>query len=83
MGFLRRDYGASGIYVMAQNGLLTHTQVLITAVVITLFIPCLAQSLIVIKEYGVRIAAVVFAAVTAYAVLFGGLLKFLLKFVNI
>lgn len=83
MGFLRRDYGASGIYVMAQNGLLTNTQVLITAVVITLFIPCLAQSLIVIKEYGVKIAAVVFAAVTAYAVLFGGLLKFLLKFVNI
>jgi len=83
MGFLRRDYGASGIYVMAQNGLLTNTQVLITAVVITLFIPCLAQSLIVIKEYGVKIAAVVFTAVTAYAVLFGGLLKFLLKFVNI
>lgn len=83
MGFLRRDYGASGIYVMAQNGLLTNTQVLITAVVITLFIPCLAQSLIVIKEYGVKIAAIVFAAVTAYAVLFGGLLKFLLKFVNI
>ena len=56
MGFLRRDYGASGIYVMAQNGILTNSQVLITAVVITLFIPCLAQSLVVVKEYGLKIA---------------------------
>lgn len=83
MGFLRRDYGASGIYVMAQQGLLTHTQVLVTAVVITLFIPCLAQSLVVIKEYGIKIATVVFIAITTYAVLFGGLLRFILKFVNI
>ena len=83
MGFLRRDYGASGIYVMAQNGLLTHAQVLITAVVITLFIPCLAQSLVVVKEYGLKTASVIFLAITTYAVLFGGLLRLLLKFVNI
>jgi ferrous iron transport protein B len=83
MGFLRRDYGASGIFIMAQHGLLTNAQVVITAVVITLFVPCIAQSLMVIKEYGLKMATLIFIAITTYAVLFGGVLRFVLKFVNI
>lgn len=83
MGFLRRDYAASGIYIMAQDGLLSNAQVVITAVVITLFVPCIAQSLIVIKEYGLKIATLIFLAITTYAILFGGFLRFVLKFVNI
>jgi len=77
MGFLRRDYGASGIYTLAQDGLLSGTQILVSAVVITLFVPCLAQSLMVIKEHGIKIATLVFVAITTYAVLFGGFLNFI------
>lgn len=79
MGFLRRDYGASGIYTLAQNGFLTGTQILVSAVVITLSVPCLAQSLMVIKEHGIKIATIVFIAITTYAVLFGGALNFIFK----
>jgi ferrous iron transport protein B len=44
MGFLRRDYGASGIYDLAQQGLLSPSQILVSSVVITLFVPCLAKA---------------------------------------
>jgi ferrous iron transport protein B len=77
MGFLRRDYGASGIYTLAQDGLLSGSQILVSAVVITLFVPCLAQSLMVIKEHGIKIASIVFVAITTYAILFGGALHFI------
>ncbi|MGE4385723.1 MAG: ferrous iron transport protein B [Endomicrobiaceae bacterium] len=79
MGFLRRDYGASGIYDLAQHGMLTSQQILISSVVITLFVPCLAQSLMVIKEHSIKIAALIFCAITAYAVLFGGVLRFIIS----
>jgi len=75
MGFLRRDYGASGIYDLAQQGLLSPSQILVSSVVITLFVPCLAQSLMVVKEHGIKAAALIFCAITAYAVLFGGILR--------
>ena len=78
MGFLRRDYGASGIYTLAQDGLLSGNQILVSAVVITLFVPCLAQSLMVIKEHGIKIASIIFVAITGYAVLFGGMLRFVI-----
>lgn len=79
MGFLRRDYGASGIYDLAQHGMLSTSQVLVSAVVITLFVPCLAQSLMVIKEHGTKIAALIFCAITAYAILFGGALRLIVS----
>ena len=79
MGFLRRDYGASGIYTLAQDGLLTGSQILVSSVVITLFVPCLAQSLMVIKEHGIKTASIIFVAITTYAVLFGGILNFIFK----
>jgi ferrous iron transport protein B len=64
---------------LAQDGLLNGGQILVSAVVITLFVPCLAQSLMVIKEHGIKIASVIFIAITTYAVLFGGMLRFLIS----
>lgn len=79
MGFLRRDYGASGIYTLAQDGLLTGNQILVSAVVITLSVPCLAQSLMVVKEHGIKFASTVFVVITTYAILFGGTLRFIIS----
>ncbi|MGZ4150440.1 MAG: ferrous iron transport protein B, partial [Actinomycetota bacterium] len=39
IGFLRRDYGAAGLFALARDGALTGTQILVSLVVITLFIP--------------------------------------------
>jgi ferrous iron transport protein B len=57
IGFLRRDYGAAGLFALALNGQMNSTQVLVSLIVITLFIPCIANVMIIIKEYGAKVAA--------------------------
>ncbi|MFN7018079.1 MAG: nucleoside recognition domain-containing protein [Fimbriimonadales bacterium] len=68
-GFFRRDYGAAGLYDLHERGLLTGNDMLITSVVLTLFVPCVAQFLITIKERGWKTALAMF--VIAMTVAFG------------
>ncbi len=77
MGFLRRDYGAAGLFDMAmqQGSTLTPTNILVSLVVITLFVPCIANYFIMIKERGVRVASVMIAFILPYAILVGGVLR--------
>ncbi|HYA31136.1 MAG TPA: ferrous iron transport protein B [Thermodesulfovibrionales bacterium] len=78
LGFLRRDYGAAGLFTMAEKGLLTHIQSLVSLVTITLFIPCLANFFMIIKEMGLRIAVFMALIVFPLAFLTGGLLNWIL-----
>ncbi|HSQ15123.1 MAG TPA: ferrous iron transport protein B, partial [Candidatus Binatia bacterium] len=43
IGFLRRDYGAAGLFAMAKGGMLSNLQVMVSLVTMTLFMPCLAN----------------------------------------
>jgi|Deesub1362A_J573_1020465.scaffolds.fasta_scaffold00050_42 ferrous iron transport protein B len=81
MGFLRRDYGAAGLYSMASEGLLTINQIIVGAVVITLFVPCIANLLVIIKERGGKTAAAIVLFVFTYAFLAGGVLTRLLTLI--
>jgi ferrous iron transport protein B len=78
MGFLRRDYGAAGIFDMARHGLLDENQVIVGLVTMTLFMPCVANLFMIIKERGLKTALVMMALITPFAVLVGGVLRFLL-----
>ena len=78
LGFFRRDYGAAGLYRLWQDGLLDGNQVVVSLVVMSLFIPCLATVIVTIKEIGIRMAAVIFFAVLSVSLLTGGLLHLLL-----
>jgi ferrous iron transport protein B len=71
IGFLRRDYGAAGLFDMARAGLLTHLQVVVSLVTITLFIPCLANLLVIIKEQGTKIAVGMALFIFPFAILIG------------
>lgn len=51
-GFFRRDYGAAGLYDIKKEGLFTGNQLVIACVTLTLFLPCIAQFLMNIKERG-------------------------------
>jgi ferrous iron transport protein B len=73
IGFLRRDYGAAGLFAMARAGQMTGNQILVSLVVITLFIPCIATLLMIVKEHGKRTAFAVAAFVFPFALLAGGL----------
>jgi ferrous iron transport protein B len=68
---------------MAEKGLLTHIQSLVSLVTITLFIPCLANFFMIIKEMGMKIA--IFMAVIVFPVAFlsGGLLNWILTTFNV
>ncbi len=51
-GFFRRDYGAAGLFDLQQAGLLNGAQLAVAAITLTLFLPCVAQFLILKKERG-------------------------------
>jgi ferrous iron transport protein B len=55
-GFFRRDYGAAGLYDLQTKGLLNPRQLTVAAVTLTLFIPCVAQFLIMKKERGLKVS---------------------------
>lgn len=78
MGFLRRDFGASGLFVMGSEGLLSPIQATVAMVTITLFIPCAASVFMIAKERGRRVALGMVALVIPLAFLVGGLLYRLL-----
>jgi ferrous iron transport protein B len=71
MGFLRRDYGAAGLFHLAQSGQLTGVQAVVALTVMTLFVPCVANFLMIVKERGLRVACVLLAVITPIAVLTG------------
>ncbi|MBP7088067.1 MAG: ferrous iron transport protein B [Candidatus Omnitrophica bacterium] len=55
-GFFRRDYGAAGLYDLDRQGILSFREILVASVVLTLFLPCIAQFLMNIKERGIKVA---------------------------
>ncbi len=74
-GFFRRDFGAAGLYDLQTAGVLSVTQLTVAAVTLTLFVPCVAQFLVMFKERGFRIAIAIFAFVTTFAFSAGWLLN--------
>jgi len=67
-GFFRRDYGAAGLYDLHRQGLLTGNQIAVAAITLTLFLPCVAQFLMMKKEHGWRVTLAISAFVLAVAV---------------
>jgi ferrous iron transport protein B len=83
LGFLRRDYGAAGLYTLAKNGALDPIQIVVSLVTITLFVPCIANFFIIIKEQGLKVALAMVAFIFPTAFLIGGLLNFILHWAGI
>ena len=77
-GFFRRDYGAAGLYDLQSKGLMTPRQLVVAAVTLTLFIPCIAQFLIMKKERGTPVAVAIGLFVSCLAYGSGWLLNELL-----
>jgi len=82
VGFLRRDFGATGLFVMQSEGLLSPIQIVVAMVTITLFVPCLASVLMIAKEHSWRIAVAMVLLIMPLAFIIGGLLYRLLFFVG-
>jgi ferrous iron transport protein B len=83
VGFLRRDYGAAGLYALQKSGQIDGIGVVVGVVTLTLFIPCIANFFIVIKELGVRSALAMAAFIFPFAFLVGGLVNLALRSLNV
>jgi ferrous iron transport protein B len=70
-GFFRRDYGAAGLYDLQQQGILKSQQLVVAAITLTLFIPCLAQLQFMLKERGAKTACAIAVFVFTFAFLIG------------
>lgn len=82
VGFLRRDFGATGLFVMESRGLLSPVQVVVAMVTITLFIPCIASVMMIAKEHSWGKAAGMLILIMPIAFLVGGILNLILRFLG-
>jgi ferrous iron transport protein B len=83
IGFLRRDYGAAGLFQLQQQGMLNTEQVVVSLVTITLFIPCIANLFMIVKERGMKTAIAIMAFIFPFAILVGGILHKLLTWFKV
>jgi ferrous iron transport protein B len=83
LGFLRRDYGAAGLFIMARAGELDPVQIVVSLVTITLFVPCLANFFMIIKERGLWQALAMAGFIFPFAFLIGGGLNYLLHLLGV
>jgi ferrous iron transport protein B len=83
MGFLRRDYGAAGLFRLSQDGALTGVQAVVALTVMTLFVPCVANLLMIIKERGARVGLAILGVVTVIAIGTGAALNGVLRFLHV
>ena len=79
MGFLRRDFGATGLFALSHS--LTPIQAVVGMITITLFIPCFASLMMMVKEQGTRVAVKMVAMIVPFAFFIGGLFNLILRLV--
>jgi len=72
VGFLRRDFGAAGFFALQRSGQLDGIQTVVSLVTITLFVPCIAQYFMMVKERGWKTANAMTVFVCGVALLVGG-----------
>jgi ferrous iron transport protein B len=77
-GFFRRDFGAAGLYDMQSSGALTGIPLVVSAVTLTLFVPCIAQFSVMLKERGAKTALAIAGFIFPFAFFVGYILNLLL-----
>jgi len=79
IGFLRRDYGAAGLFMLAKEGLLDPVQIVVSLTVMTLFVPCIANFFMMVKERGMKTALYMVFFIFPFAFGVGGVMNWVLR----
>ena len=74
MGIIRRDFGAAGLTAIA----LTPAQVTISLITLTLFVPCIAAMMIMVKERNIKEAVYIWFGSWITAFVTGGIVNLLI-----
>lgn len=83
LGFFRRDYGTAGLYDLCQLGALSGQQLLIASIVLTLFVPCIAQMTVMSKERGVAASLIMVILIMTVSIASGAFFNWLLYFIPV
>ncbi|MDH4028306.1 MAG: hypothetical protein OEU95_05710, partial [Nitrospirota bacterium] len=75
----RRELGAVYFKDMVDAGQIDYYQTITGLVVITLFIPCISNTMVMIREFGARWAISMNLLIIAIAIAVGGLVNFLIR----
>ncbi|MGE5402420.1 MAG: FeoB small GTPase domain-containing protein [Ignavibacteriales bacterium] len=70
MGMVRRDFGAAGLFDLA----LSPMQITVAITTITLFVPCIASFVVMLKERGWKQGLIVWSGTWVFAFLIGGII---------
>jgi len=85
IGFMRRDFGA--VYILdaatGADAVLSPHQILVAMVTITLFMPCIANFLMIAREHGMKIALSMAAFIFPFAFFVGGVINHVGQWLNI
>ncbi len=82
-GFFRRDYGAAGLYDLKKIGLLSGNQLVVSCITLTLFLPCIAQLLMNIKERGMRAGIAMSIFILCFSFTVGYVVNLILSLLNL
>ena len=82
-GFFRRDYGAAGLYDLKKLGLLSGNQLVVACITLTLFLPCIAQLIMNVKERGIRLGIAMSVFILFFSFSVGYLVNLALVLLNI
>lgn len=81
-GFFRRDYGAAGLYDLKKEGLLSGNQLVVACITLTLFLPCIAQLLMNVKERGIRMGIAMSIFILLFSFSIGYAVNVILNFLH-
>jgi len=86
LGFLRRDYAAAGLFVhyepFMKAGTMTRemqVQVVVALVTVTLFMPCIANFFMILKERGARAGIAIAGFILPFSIGVGSLVNVLMR----
>ena len=83
MGFIRGEAGVALLKKMVDTGTMDHIQLVVAMVVTILFIPCVTNFMLIIKEQGMQKSLAIIVSVTTCAIMTGGILNFVLRWAAI
>jgi ferrous iron transport protein B len=79
MGFIRGEAGIAVLKKMVDAGVMDHLQLVVAMIVTILFIPCVTNFMLIIKEQGSKKAFAIIVSVTICAVMAGGIMNHFLR----
>jgi ferrous iron transport protein B len=83
MGFIRGEAGLAMLKKMLDTGAIDHLQLVVAMIVTILFIPCVTNFMLIIKEQGSKKAFAIIVSVTACAIVAGGTMNYFLRWNHI